>query len=818
VEDSPAFYSSYLPLLYTEVMAQTRFLMAERLNEREVLYRRRARPKIILARTYEEAEELFDRYQKYLLGIISDVSFWKNGAISKKAGIDLVARARRENPDIPVLLQSANSDHSEVAEDLDVAFADKGSPDLLSELRQFMLSNLGFGPFVFRLPDGEEVDQADGMEEMAQVLRRVPGASLRYHGERNHFSNWLMARSEFALSQAVRPVKVSDFSTDEDLRSYMIEEWSTFLDRRQRGEIAEFARGTNPLTRDFTRIGQGSMGGKARGSAFMNQMLVDHPIHDKYPGIKIVSPRSAALCTDVFDEFCHHYRLAERALEAESDEAIARLFLSVPLDRELMADLESILTRVRYPLAVRSSSLHEDSEVHPLAGLYKTYILPNSSPSLETRLEHLSQAIRLVYASTYFQGPRAYLDAHSMRLREEKMAVIIQRVVGRRHKERFYPDFAGVAQSFNYYPFRHLRPDDGIASVCLGLGQTVVEGRRALRFSPRHPQILPQMTTPSDILRNSQREFFALSMVETSAPVMMSESANLVRLDLNAAAKDGTLEAVGATYSPDNNAVYDTVYRTGVPIVNFAGVLKHGRFPLAPLLCDLLDLGEDGMGTSVEMEFAAALHPEEPKPEMAVVQLRPLGVRGHQTEVDLDAAGQGRRPFLAGAALGNGIIGGIQDVVYVHPKRFDVNGTPELAVEIGRLNARLAKERRPYMLLGPGRWGTADRWLGVPVVWEQVSGARVIVELEVPQSHIDPSLGAHFVHNITSLHIGYFCLNMGSSKDVVDLDFLESLPSVEERLSARHVRLPEPVAAYLDGRIGKGLVVTQTATEDEVPS
>ena len=547
----------------------------------------------------------------------------------------------------------------------------------------------------------------------------------------------------------------------------------------------------------------------------MNQMLVDHPIHEKYPDIKITSPRSAALCTDVFDEFCRHYRLAERAMEAASDEEIAKLFLSVPLDRELMADLESILTRVRYPLAVRSSSLHEDSEVHPLAGLYKTYILPNSSPSLETRLEHLSQAIRLVFASTFFQGPRAYLDAHSMRLQEEKMAVIIQRVVGRRHQDCFYPDFAGVAQSYNFYPFRHLRPEDGIASVCLGLGQTVVEGRRALRFSPLHPQILPQMSKPSDILRNSQREFYALGLAESGAPVKMSESANLLRLDLNAAARDGTLEAVGATYSPDNNAVYDTIYRTGVPIVNFAGVLKHGRFPLASLLLDLLKLGEDGMVTTVEMEFAAALHDGDQKPEMAVVQLRPMGVRGHQAEVDLEDVGQGRTPFLKGAALGNGIIGGIEDVVYIHPDRFDVNRTPELAVEIGRLNARLAKAHRPYMLLGPGRWGTADRWLGVPVAWEQVSGARIIVELEVPHSHIDPSQGAHFFHNITSLHIGYFCLDMGSPEDGVDLDFLETLPPVEERLSARHVRLPEPYSAYLDGRIGRGLVLAQMIPDDK---
>lgn len=806
VEDSPAFYSSYLPILYSELLEQVASLLADRLNERERHYRMRARPKILLARTWGEGKSILRRYRDSLLGLVCDVRFPRGGRLDPSAGIDFIREVRHAVPDLPVLLQSSEPEHSELARELGVSFADKNSRELLAELRTFMRDHFGFGPFVFRIPGGEVVARAEGIRQMVEVLETVPAESLLYHARRNHFSIWLMARSEFELARDLRPRRVADFRDAEAMRRFLIDVLSAFIKERQRGLVAEFARSSFPVKRDFTRIGSGSMGGKGRGLAFVARLLASHPFEERFPGVRVVVPRAAVICTDVFDRFCRRDGLWERALAADDDAEVARLFLAHPLDDELLEDLAALLDEARYPLAVRSSSLLEDSEFQPLAGLYKTFLLPNSSPSDSVRLEQLSRAVRLIYASTFFQGPRTYMAATSQRLEEEKMAVVIQRLVGRSRNGRFYPDFAGVAQSHNYYPMRYLEPEDGIAAVALGLGETVVSGGRALRFSPAHPELSLQMSTPREALRTSQRHFYALDLGDPEAEIGSDEATTLVRCDLDAAESDGTLEAVGATYSADNDAIYDSIYRRGVRLVNFAGVLKHGRFPLAPVLDDLLEIGREGMGTPVEMEFAALLEDGDEPAELSVLQLRPLVAEGRAYEVELDAPG--RTVVAAGPALGNGIIEGLTDVVYVHPDRLgDLSESRALAQQIARVNVRLAREHRPYLLMGPGRWGTADPWLGIPVEWKEVSGARVIVELTPEGSAIEASQGTHFFHNITSLRIGYFCIGIGREDETVDLDWLEKLPAVQESGPIRHVVTPHPLEVRIDGRSGRGVVL-----------
>lgn len=806
VEDSPSFYSSYLPIIYSEVLGQFQSLLAERLNERDRRHRMRARPKILLARNYEEAVELFQRYQAFLLGVICDMRFPRNGKLDPDAGLDFIRLVRTTQPDAQVLLQSRERDHLHLAEQLRVQHADKRSPELLAHLRDFIRKNFGFGPFIFQDAHGREVERAEDMAEMLEVFKRVPADSLQYHASRNHISNWLMARSEFGLALEVRPKKVSDFKTTEEMRRYLIDSFATHMEWRQRGEIVEFARRSGPVSPDFARIGSGSMGGKARGIAFVSHLLAEHDLRQRYPEINIVVPRTVVIGTDVFDRFCEHDRLRQRAIEAGSEEEVVRLFLEQPLPPGLTEDLAAILDQLRDPLAVRSSSLHEDSEYLPLAGLFRSFMLPNCAVSERVRLQQLARAMRLVFAAPFQQPVRSYIESHGLRLEEEKMGVIIQRLVGRRHGDRFYPDFAGVVQSHNFYPLRYLKPEDGIATVALGLGQTIVQGHKALRFSPRFPQVLPQMSTPRDALRASQRDFYALDL---SRPLIepLSEEDGLLCLDLEAAEQDGTLAAVGATYSPDNDTVYDTIYRSGARIVSFAGVLKHDLFPLAPLLCDLLEMGTEGLGMPIEMEFAVALHADR-KPEMAVLQLRPLVTQGHESQVDLERIPATRVPVIVGTALGNGVMLDVQDIVYIEPhQNFDAGRSAQLAQEIGRINHRLAAAGRSYILIGPGRWGTADPWLGVPVAWTQVSAARVIVELELPGSHIDASQGTHFFHNLTSLRIGYFGVDLGNPDHLLDLDWLRRQPAEEEVHGIRQLHLKQPLEVHIDGRRSWGMVV-----------
>lgn len=806
VEDDPSFYSAFLPELYSETLAQCNSLIPDRLNERDRRFRMRARPKILLARNYEDASALFRKYKNNLLGIFCDMRFPRRGRVDPRSGIIFIRKVHRTFPDLPVLLNSWEQAHVESARELKVQFANKADETLSRQVRDFIKRNFGFGPFLFRLPGGAVIDHADNFAEMSEVLKRVSGESLLYHAERNHFSNWLMARSEFMLASQLQPLKVAEFSDMEALRNFLLEALTSNVESRQRGQVTDLPESASLLSRDFIRIGAGSMGGKARGSAFLAHLLANQSLVEYFPEITISVPRTAVICADYYDRFCDQNQLRERALTASSDEEVAEMFMGQELPPDLMKSLQRVVEQIHYPLAVRSSSLLEDVTIQPLAGLYDTYMLPNNHPDLTTRLNRLSRAIRLVMASAFFREARRHLKAHNFRPEREKMAVMVQRVVGSQHDHYFYPDFAGVAQSHNYYPLRFLKPEDGIATVALGFGHTVVEGRRSLRFSPAHPQILPQMGTTQGALHSSQRDFYALDLRSAEQDKHRETGLSMSLLNLADAKEHGTLEAVGATFSPENNMIYDTIYRQGPNVVNFAGVLKFDRFPLGPLLVQVLNLCEEAMGAPVEVEFAVTLN--KGNAEMALLELRPLAGVGHET-VNL-------KPFLhspqllgRGTALGNGIVDDIYDIIYIHPDRLKLSQSKKLVSEIERFNFMLSQQKRPYLLLGPGRWGTTDPWMGIPVVWSQISGARAIVELELTNSNIEPSLGTHFFHNLATLGVGYFCMRSGKGKRKANfnINWLEQLPVVEEVDGIRHVRLEHPLDLRIDGRIGEGVIM-----------
>jgi hypothetical protein len=800
VEDSPGFYSSYLPILYTEVLNQTRTQMPEALHGTERMYRMRARPKIMLAKNFEAAQVLITRFREYLLGVILDMNFPRDGRQDSGAGRALLELIRDQVPSVPVLFQSADAGHSEFAKRHSFVFSYKRSPDLLAELRNFVVRYLGFGSFIFRLPNEEQVDCARDMEEMISVLGRVPLPSFCYHAERHDFSNWLMARSQFRLAQKIRRMKVEDFASPDETRERLVTMFREHLDQRQRGIVTEYSPGKDLLHRDFTRIGDGSMGGKARGIAFASATLARHALHETFPDVKIIIPRTMVLCTEVFDSFCDRERLRDRVMESGSDDEIVDIFLSQPLDDKLMSDLDAILAEIHFPLAVRSSSLFEDSAFEPFAGLYETIILPNVGPRRQ-RLVQLSKAIRLVFASTFFSGPKAYREAGALRLEEEKMAVIIQRLVGATHGERFYPTFSGVAQSHNFYPIQRLEAEDGIATVVLGLGQMVVEGGRSFRFCPGHPEVDLQMGGAKEFLGASQYEFYALPM-DSSA--LRTRRDTLRLFELEAARSDGSLEHVGGTYSSANDRIYDTIHREGIPVVNFAPVLKHKQFPLAPILTSLLAIGVEGFGSAVELEFAANLD-RLGRPEFALLQLRPMVTKPILPMETSDGEVLGRT-WISGPAFGSGLISELAHVVYIHPDRFSSLETEVIARHVHQVNAALSADGRGYVLIGPGRWGTADPCLGIPVDWEHISAVRAIVELPAPSGAVEPSQGAHFFHNLISLRIGYFHLDPREADQFVDLKFLESLPAEYEVGSVRCVSIPGGLVVTIDPEDGWGEV------------
>jgi len=812
VEDSARFYSAYLPLLYSELVRQTQSLMSDSVNTMQRLIRMRARPKLLLATSYEEGLKLYRRHQQHVLGVIVDVAFPRNGERDPQAGRDFAQMVKKEDPERPVLMQSSDASNREFAHRIDAGFIHKRSPKLLSEVRGYMRTHLGFGPFIFRLPDGTEVTRADDLESLAGALLWIPEDCLLYHARHNHFSTWLLARTEFDLAYSLRSSKEEDFAGPEEIRSHLHDALMERQEESMAGVVAEFPTGTFRARQMFVRIGTGSLGGKGRGLAFMNSVFNAYKVTRHIPGVKIRVPPTAILATGVFDRFMEKENLLPFVLEdGHADEEITVAFLAASFPEDVTDQLRRFLDKIHYPLAVRSSSLLEDASFQPFAGVYRTFMIPNNHPDLEVRLEELLCAVRLVYASTYYEDARSYLESTPNRLEEEKMAVVIQQLVGQQFGDYLYPNVAGTARSRDFYPVTGINPEDGVAVVALGLGNRVMDGGNALRFSPAHPHKLYQFANVEDYLQHSQRNFSALDLTRPGPDRMATPdgaASNLVELGLDVAEEHETLHAVGSVYDHENHAIYDGISRDGARIVTMSGILKADVFPLADTLKFLLQIGEAGFSAPVEVEFAVKIRTTQTElHELGFLQIRPLGAGAEMREVKIGDLNEEQAVVVSRKALGNGIIEDVADIVYVRPQKFERARTVQVAHEIGTINRLMKGEGRHFVLIGQGRWGSADKWLGVPVGWSQISNARCIVETDMKDIRVEPSQGTHFFQNITSLGIGYLTVNFGRGGGILDYDWLEAQPAANETDFVRHVRFDRPLEIFLDGRQGLGVVM-----------
>ncbi len=801
VEDSPVYLSSLLPLLYKEVVTQTQALLEEGLNEEHRLLTMRARPKILVAENFEEAVHLFETYEPYILGVISDVRYPRDGRPDDDAGVEFLKRIKRERFDIPLLLTSSDPSNAGRAGAIPARFAHKLSPTLHEEVHAFFMEELGFGDFVFRRPNGEEIARAANLRTLEKLMAEVPEDSFVQHCNRNDFSRWLFARTEITLASKLRPIRNADFHTAESHRQYLISLVGSRRSRRQKGVVANFEAGAFDLDTEFFKIGKGSLGGKARGLAFMGNLLQRiGDIHRKFESVRLFIPQTLVVTTDAFDAFVGENELKRFATQEAADEDVAEAFRRAAFPQHVADDLRAYLARITYPLAVRSSSLLEDAKIRAYAGLYRTCMLPNNHGSLDVRLRQLIEAIKLIYASTYFGSPKAFSRRVGHRSEEEKMAVIIQKLVGRPSGRYFYPAISGVAQSHNYYPFGPMKPEEGIATIALGLGKTVMEGEKALRFSPRHPQLLPQRSTLKDILDTSQRFFYSLKLEGPYPDPGIREDVNLAKREVVDAPNDDAVRALSGYFLPNEGRIRESYDPAGYPVLTFSQILKYDLFPLAPLLTEVLALGQDGMGCPVELEFAVDLHRGEgERPGFAFLQLRPMTARAEHVQVLIPEEEASGAFCVSSQALGNGEKSDIADIVFVKPEIFDSARTVEIAREIGQLNAGLMRAGRKYLLAGPGRWGSADRWLGIPVSWAEICGVGAMIETTAPELRADPSQGSHFFHNITTLDITYCTVNPEKG-DRLDWAWLATQPRAAETRFVAHVRLPRPFVIKADGR------------------
>jgi len=809
-EDSPYYLSSMLPILYRELVGQTQAVMEGSLNEEHRLLTMRARPKILIAGTYEDALAAYERFEANVLGVISDVRFPRNGRLAKTAGVDFLSHIHQRRFDIPLLLTSSEPDNVHKAEAIPATFVDKNSDALHQEVRRFFKEQLGFGDFVFRMPDGGEIGRASNLKALERHLHSLPTASLRYHCLRNDFSRWLFARTEMPLAAALRPINDGDFTDIESHRQQLI---AMVADRRkglQKGIVVDFDAADADFDTEFFKIGKGSLGGKARGLAFVASLLRQNPdLCAVYGGVDILVPQTLVITTDGFESFVEDNQLRYLSKADLPDEKIAELFIDSAFPVWIEEKLRDYLRQVSYPLAIRSSSLLEDAQFRAYAGLYRTYMITNDCPDLEQRLKHLVHAIKLVYASTYYKGPKAFSKRVGHRTEEEQMAVIVQKLVGQQYGEAFYPAISGVAQSHNYYPFARMKPEEGIVTLAMGLGKTVVEGEKTLRFSPAHPQLLPQRSTVEDIIENSQRHFYALKMEQTCHFLDTNDGANLWHREVAEAENEPPVQMLASTYVPEEHRIRDTVHVPGQRVLTFAHILKYREFPLADILKDMLALGAQGMGCPVEMEFSVNLKEADGNPpQFAFLQLRPMTARAELKQVSISEREINAAFCYSAHALGNASNQELADIVFVKPDDFDPGKTMPMVSEIAKLNALLVKENRKYLLVGPGRWGSADRWLGIPVSWADISGVGAMVETKSDKLVAEPSQGSHFFHNITTLGINYITVSE-SDGGRIDWEWLTSLPRMNDGMFIAHARLDHPLSLKVDGRASKCVIVSK---------
>ncbi len=808
VEDSIQYYSRYLPMLFSTIMMQTQILVKEDAkDELHKILRMRARPKVLLVSNYEDAVRILNSYPKYILSVISDVSFERNGIEDDDAGIELLKYAQQKlKYPVPLLLQSHDIANAERAKTVNADFINKNSESLSMDILNFLYRRLGFGNFVFKGMDGKPLGEADNIEKFQEMLKTIPTEALVYHGTRNSFSTWLMARGEINMAERLRPVKFDDFDSPEKLRQFCLSVFKKVRAEKRKGTIVNFEPESVNSNRFIVRLAKGSLGGKGRGIAFICNFIENINFKKLIPKMNIRIPATAILGAYEFDKFIEINNLYDDIYSLNSYQSIRRHFLESEFDDKMKNRLLQYLGEMKKPLAVRSSGLFEDSLLQPFSGVYGTYLIPNNHPDINVRYNHLETAIKLVYASIFTDSAQAYFDAVNYKIEEEKMAVVIQEIIGHNYNGKYYPHISGVAQSYNYYPISYMKPEDGFSVAAVGLGMYVVGGENSFRFCPHYPQINP--TSLKDQIRDSQKHFYALDLSNREFDLVSDgEDAAIKKYRIKDAEQDGTLEYSVSTYSIENDDLIPGIQGKGPRVVDFANILKYNYLPLAETLQVLLKLFKEAMGSPVEIEYAIDLGKNENRlPTFYLLQIKPLIRIEEEVEIDLKEVEDDKIFMYAEQGMGNGKIEDIRDVVFVDPDKFDKMKTKQMAQEIRSINAHFEAAGKNYILIGPGRWGSRDQFTGIPVMWAHISKARIIVEMGLPDFPLDASLGSHFFHNVTSMNVGYFSVAHNSRTSKIKMEALKEQEIIEETEFIKHVKFNKPLSVLMNGRERKALI------------
>ena len=807
VEDSIRFYSSALPHLYKFVLEQSQMFAKEALNDHQRTLRMRGRPKIKLARNYEEAVRIFDQYRDNMLGIISDMSFMHNGVKDPYAGYKFGQYVRKTGLIIPFVLESSEASNHVYAKELNASFIDKNSKSYPQDLKKKIMQRFGFGDFVILNPHTkEEIMRIKDLKDLQKKVFQIPDDSLVYHLSRNHFSRFFYSRAMFPPAEVLKHVDVSDYKDMDEARKLIFDLIVQYRRMKNTGVVAVYQKDRFDEYSNFARIGDGSLGGKGRGLAFIGAMVKRYPKLES-DNFAVNIPKTVVICTDIFDEFMETNELYPVALGDADDETILRYFLRASLPSRLIEDLMAFFDVVKSPIAVRSSSLLEDSHYQPFAGIYSTYMVPKIEEKYDM-LRTVSDAIKAVYASVFYKDSKAYMTATSNLIDQEKMAIVLQEVVGSRYNDHFYPTMSGVARSLNFYPIGNEKAEDGIANIALGLGKYIVDGGQTLRFSPRHPHSILQMSTMDFALRETQTRFYALDLKNMAEAFSVDDAFNLVKLGLKDADAEGSLKYIVSTYDPYDQIIRDGYYPGGRKILSFVNILQHDVFPLADMLDQILRIGQQEMGRPVEIEFAVNMDPSDhTRATFYLLQIRPIVDNKEIMDEDLSLVKNEETILSSTSVLGHGIVGDVQDIIYVKTGAFNSSNNQLIAYEIEKMNRSFTDQEKGYVLVGPGRWGSSDSWLGIPVKWPHISNARVIVECGLENYRVDPSQGTHFFQNLTSFGVGYFTVNPFKGDGWFDEAFLNAQPAVEETEYLRHVRFDAPITIKMDGKKSLGVVL-----------
>lgn len=807
VEDSIRFYSSALPHLYKFVLEQSQMFAKEALNDHQRTLRMRGRPKIKLARNYEEAVRIFDQYRDNMLGIISDMSFMHNGVKDPYAGYKFGQYVRKTGLIIPFVLESSEASNHVYAKELNASFIDKNSKSYPQDLKKKIMQRFGFGDFVILNPHTkEEIMRIKDLKDLQKKVFQIPDDSLVYHLSRNHFSRFFYSRAMFPPAEVLKHVDVSDYKDMDEARKLIFDLIVQYRRMKNTGVVAVYQKDRFDEYSNFARIGDGSLGGKGRGLAFIGAMVKRYPKLES-DNFAVNIPKTVVICTDIFDEFMETNELYPVALGDADDETILRYFLRASLPSRLIEDLMAFFDVVKSPIAVRSSSLLEDSHYQPFAGIYSTYMVPKIEEKYDM-LRTVSDAIKAVYASVFYKDSKAYMTATSNLIDQEKMAIVLQEVVGSRYNDHFYPTMSGVARSLNFYPIGNEKAEDGIANIALGLGKYIVDGGQTLRFSPRHPHSILQMSTMDFALRETQTRFYALDLKNMAETFSVDDAFNLVKLGLKDADAEGSLKYIVSTYDPYDQIIRDGYYPGGRKILSFVNILQHDVFPLADTLDQILRIGQQEMGRPVEIEFAVNMDPSDhTRATFYLLQIRPIVDNKEIMDEDLSLVKNEETILSSTSVLGHGIVGDVQDIIYVKTGAFNSSNNQLIAYEIEKMNRSFTDQEKGYVLVGPGRWGSSDSWLGIPVKWPHISNARVIVECGLENYRVDPSQGTHFFQNLTSFGVGYFTVNPFKGDGWFDEAFLNAQPAVEETEYLRHVHFDAPITIKMDGKKSLGVVL-----------